>query len=207
MKRLSVSGFRNRTAALKFGRLLMVGALLAIGLATSAQANTVYSYTGNDFTDFIGGYGCTPECGVTGSFTLGQALSANINSPIAPISYSFTDGSTVWTQTNSILWSSQVLTNGQAAIDGWELIFEINPTCGIGCTMSELFTSDSGQTIQDMTQLYPNGSFAAGAYNFSVPGVWTANSTTATPETSTVLLLATGLLGLGAMVMRRKQIA
>jgi len=207
MRRFSALVTRNRNAALKVGRQLMVSALFVVGLATSARADTIYTYTGNNFTAFAGGYACSPECGVTGSFTLDQALSANINTPITPISYTFTDGNTVWTSNNSVLWSSQVITDSQAAIAGWELIFEINPDCGIGCTMSELFTADSGGTIQDMTQLYPNGSFAAGAYNFYVPGVWTANSIAATPEPSTVLLLATGLLGLGAMFSCRKLIA
>jgi hypothetical protein len=62
-----------------------------------ADTETTYTYTGNDFTSFIGGTLCPPQCNISGSITFSQALSpnlSNVNFAFAPtlISYDFADG-------------------------------------------------------------------------------------------------------------------
>jgi hypothetical protein len=67
---------RNHRAALKVRKLLLVSAMMAIGLAQSARADTTYSYNGNHFADFKG-YTCPAVCSISRSFRLSSPLGAD----------------------------------------------------------------------------------------------------------------------------------
>jgi hypothetical protein len=51
--------------------------LLMTFCAVSAKADTTYTYTGPQFTEF-GAAVCPPTCNITGSFTLATPLPANV---------------------------------------------------------------------------------------------------------------------------------
>ena len=181
---------KNKTEILRIGgsRLLgivLLGLVLTTGLAASASADTVYSYTGNRFNEFANGYTCPAVCNVSGSFTLASPLADNLNlQTISPVDFSFSDGSNVWNP-SSTFSAFKISTDGSGDITGWELFYisfgAANPTL--------LSENCPGCTIADISLLLsPNGPFAA---VYGDPGTWTA-----TPEPSTLLLFGTGLLGL-----------
>src|SRR3954454_13671424 len=67
-----------------------------------ARAGVIYSYTGNPFTTFTGGYACPPECSISGFFEVPQALAPNIDRfAFSPVAFSFTDGNITLTNANT----------------------------------------------------------------------------------------------------------
>jgi len=79
--------------------LLSLAVLL---LAARAGEDVIYSYAGNPFTTFTGGYSCPPECSLSGTFEVGQAPAANLsNFAFTPIAFSFTDGNITLSDTNT----------------------------------------------------------------------------------------------------------
>jgi hypothetical protein len=76
-----ISQTRNRS--LRFVGVLLLGFLCAVFLAPPPSADTVYTYTGNPFTIFVGDAACTAgvgECQVSLSFTLASPIPANFGS-------------------------------------------------------------------------------------------------------------------------------
>jgi hypothetical protein len=85
--------------------LCLTIALLVAGI-TTATAQVQYHFIGIPFTSWYGTQ-CPPVCQITGSFTVAQPLPPNMVCDIGgsgcftPESFSFTDGSTVFTNLNS----------------------------------------------------------------------------------------------------------
>ena len=84
----------NRKTTLFLLRALLVCSLIVMCLARQARADTVYTYTGNLFNVFFGGYACNNgvgECRVTGKFAVAQPLAASLSNqqfpPMALMSY------------------------------------------------------------------------------------------------------------------------
>jgi hypothetical protein len=74
-------------------RLLFIISTIVVGLAPEARADVTYEYTGQPFANFDGSYACPSRCHITASFTVAQALPANLPwGSITPQSFTFTDG-------------------------------------------------------------------------------------------------------------------
>ncbi len=193
-------------------RVLLVGALLSIVLAPAAKAGpiTTYTYTGPAFTTFTGVAACPVQCDLSGSFTVSSPLAGGlINATITPTSFSFTDGLNTLTNLNTTGGGDQAnfllfSTNSFAQITQWEVILQ-------HVSLGEMETYGSiGGPSADETWIGNPGTTSgtaswAGEGGTSSP--WVPSSPAGIPEPTTFLLLRTGLLGLGIMRLRRKQIA
>jgi hypothetical protein len=178
----------------------------------SASALATYSYTGLNFT-FI--FDNTPPAGtftgadsVSGSFDLAVPLGpsfalSDISGSV--LSYSFTDGRSIFTDGGSAITNFDVETDGSGAISDWVLSFEIGvPATMVGDTTRALgtqFTSDFGNVSECTAASGGNcTTFSAdnGIVNVVGGGTWTF-----VPEPTTASLLGLGLAGLAVQRRRR----
>jgi len=221
---MNKSTAKNFLLRLGIARAVLIAVtLLAIGLAQSARADETYTYTGTPFSYNGSAYALT---GVTGSFTLPFTLESDTTYTLAPdtvggaiTSYTFTDGHTTWDLGNFVAGpdgfaSSSVfsLTTGNGDIVSWD--FNIVSSVGANLpypnsTQGVIYTEWNGTTGTDGTNVYYNYD----AYN-CIPtentfcrdtglGTWTGTVTT--PEPSTWLMLAAGLMGLLMLAARSKR--
>jgi hypothetical protein len=200
---------------------LRVAAMLAIGLAQSARADTIYTYTGNPFASINNpGFRCsTPSCGLTGFFTLPSPLGADFGpSTISPTNYSFADGvfllGTViapsLNPTNSTIVKFLVETNASGDIaTAWDIELVANPTPNAGITtiaglVPLSLDRDSSQVCGG--PIFCTGYFAVVTDN---PGTWAVTTTASasgpppTPEPTTLQLPGPGLLGIVGAARRK----
>lgn len=190
--------------------VVLGGGLLAFGLAPRASANTyTYTYTGNPLSS-CSGPGCVasaPYPVITASFTVASALGANLSyGPVSFLSYSITDGSgLVLTNLNSSLETSLEVATTGGAITQWNFYAEIlSPTENVQfytVSFSGGFPEDAAYNLNIVS-----GVASVNNADFYDAGTWAETSST-TPEAPTLVLLGTGLLALGAAVLRGKQIA
>jgi hypothetical protein len=169
--------------------------VLAIGCAPSARADSfTYSYVGNAYNQFGGTFACPPVCGITGSFTVAAPLTPNANYYFTPLSFSFTDGLTVFTPTSVTKSDFGVVTNLLGQIIGWNMDWQI-PT-------DEMFsgTNPPGCVGCRVVDGSFDGNIAFAEIN-DTPGKWSASSSV--PEPSSIVMLCTGLLGLLGARRRR----
>src|ERR1700761_6939770 len=128
------SGARRSSVKMRFSHKVgLVAALLLTQYLWGvrfADAEVIYTYTGNDFTS-SGTIG-TPESAtayttsdsVTGEFTLATPLGDNLtNYSFTPLSYSFNDGVDTLSSSNSYVYytSFYVSTNGSGDITAWSI--------------------------------------------------------------------------------------
>lgn len=143
---------------------VFVAAVLSLLAVPAAKADTTYTYTGNTFVFYWGGFSCPPECHITGSFTVAQPLVPNLNNAaVTPKSFSFTDGNFTITDANAsaVLSGIQISTDSTGAISGWfiglgvpgygiqsgtgpRLRFDVTGSGCASCTGAKGATTDDG---------------------------------------------------------------
>jgi len=170
---------------MKVSKLFLAALFVSlVSLAPPAFADTVYTYQGNPFSYSQGNLpACGDNCAITASFTVATPLSDNMaETNITPESFSISDGTITDDTEFSVFY---VGTDPNGNINAWDL--------------STVFGSIGMETFS-----YPGDSADVTAQtNYfmleQIPGTWTETDPTPTPEPSSLLLLSSGLIGLGFM--------
>ena|SRR5437773_8859500 len=182
--------------------------LIVCCFAPSAQADTVYTYTGNDYTTCGGTYCTGGPYALSATFATTLTGSALDNLPFTNItatitSFKFTDGSGLTLDnTNDLVLGSpdiEISTNASGNIVAWFAgAYTFPATTQMQTNWDSPFSFFPGADFSETTPSF------AGDFGFigSDPGTWRMVST-ATPEPSTFLLLATGLLVFGIVLARQ----
>jgi hypothetical protein len=172
--------------------------------APLAQADIMYSYTGNPFTSVTGGVYSTTDS-ISGFFTLASALGSNFSfQSITPKTFSFTDQHQILTDTTpSLLTAFEVSTDAAGNIDQWAINISTNdgllPLTEFLTQNSGINPADAAVTTDALGNIISLGNNPAGV------GVWTTTSIAAVPEPDTAGLLLLGVLVTGFMA--RNQVA
>lgn len=171
-------------------RIRVLVLLGAISLPLPLLADTTYTYAGNDFT--IADTPYTTSDFISGYFTLSSPLGDNLGEAvISPALFSFTDSvDTITDLTPSVYSEFQVSTDSSGDITSWYIVLNDNA--------DDQINTGKGSIVSDYD--YYGENFAA---NTDDAGTWTDNAPSPTPEPSTLLLLATGLLGLAGAVRHK----
>jgi hypothetical protein len=178
---------------------------LALGslVAGSAKANTVYTYTGNQFNQFGGPAACPPECNLSGFFTLAAPLLINLTSAsFVPLTFSFTDGITTFTETTATSFDFVgVGTDSAGNIVSWNIDFN-----GTSCSVGNCFFSSTnppgctGCSVIDGSFSSPGGVPTQFAEIKNAPGTWTMSTV---PEPGTLVLFGSGLISVMGFARRK----
>ena len=185
-------------------RLLRFAATVVIAQAallasSSANAQVVYTYTGNDFQSvFAPGY--TTSDSMTGTLTLSSALPNSLTTltdeTALVTSYSFSDGVTTFDSGCCESGSQtifQFMTDATGAITGWVVTLETNDD-HTGNLTTEGGTTSFDQSLVDGVK---------GGRNDGEPGVWALQSMTSpVPEPASWMMLLLGFAGLGIALRR-----
>lgn len=180
-----------RLIRLAAAALFAQAALIA---TSSANAQAVYTYTGNDFQSVLApGYSTSDK--ITGTLTLSSALPDSLTTltdeTALVTSYSFSDGVTTFDSGCCESGSQtifQFMTDATGAITGWVVTLETNDD------HTGDLTTEGGATSFDQSLV--DG--VKGGRNDGEPGVWALQSMTSpVPEPASWTMLLLGFAGLG----------
>jgi PEP-CTERM motif len=176
-------------------------------------AGYTYTYTGNDFTTFVGGLSCPTDCSIDGSFTVATALTPDTTTDVSPNAFDFyisTAGAPSWTNSNGAVVIEDtffVTTNAADDIISWDILIGFDSgtagsisLCGpalaqnatiFSCGVVPLGSAGDAWTLP-VTERYATN---------NNPGSWSP-ATYSAPEPSTLALLAFGLLAVARHIKR-----
>jgi PEP-CTERM motif len=184
--------------------LSRVSAILVLSASTLiAHADSIYTYTGQDFTSADGKI--TTNDFISGSITTTNPLGDNLDFVlINPVAFSFSDGVDTIDNANASAFDLiQISTNASGAIVDWHITL----STATGDVANDVMLINGGPNLAGIV---PDGdtdtNFAAGSGRNSVSGVFTSAASVpaaVTPEPSTLALLGTGILGAAGMMRRR----
>jgi hypothetical protein len=201
---------------------------LVVSLCTAAlcvepsQATTVFTYTGNNFTQIIDqpfpDSTYTTSMNISGSFTIANPLAPNLSTNVTGdlLSFSFSDGRSTITNLNadSQFTNFIVTTNGTGNIVGWGiLLIAIDPV------QSRLLRIQTNSGVDDLAVIDQCTSaaqgncpdVASGFLGFDQASISNGGGTSPsgqwseTPLPAALPLFATGLGALGLLGWRRKR--
>lgn len=187
-----------RTRFLTFAAVLMI-------LPLSLKADTVYSYTGNNFNAFTSPHMSTAPNeyysaanSVSGSFIVDSPLAANLSNVfITPFEYSFTDGATTFSVPSPLFPAGfQISTDANGNIINWEIGIQ---TPGSATDQYALYSYNEPQNTYDrgIVQIGFNSYTGEVADD---PGSWTEAPV---PEPGGLILVGSGLFGAVEVLRRR----
>jgi hypothetical protein len=140
---------------------LLLTLLLALGLVPAANADNIYEYTGNLYSSCYGP-SYAPSCwnyALSGSFET-SALAPNLtNQVVTPTSFSFTDGSMILNQSNTVTSFFEVSTDSLGNIINWSVnatLYSIYYAAGYEYGSYEsIYSSPTGDwSVQDIYYTY-----------------------------------------------------
>jgi len=171
-------------SVLNSARTLLVGCAFAFALAIPGIADTfTYTYQGNSFTNFSGGYNCSPgPCAIQGSFTVADQLDAGLSgATVTPESWTFNDGNGFTLDSTSLFEGISVTGIGTDAIGNitaWDVT-------AIGCLAHCYIATSMDGTTKDQSVLVDVLPVFDEAYNTGMPGTWTCTENPAISSSST----------------------
>jgi hypothetical protein len=192
--------------------LALILFLFFLGLSPEAGADTQYSYTGDDFTSW-NNTGCPPACHITGSLTLATPLLPGLNfADVTPLSDSFTDGITTWSDIDAPGGIFEFSTDAMGNITFWigSLAKTQDPSqCDPGSADLRFLQFESTTTfaLNSAVAICATDTTVNGLYDAenTSSGMWTVSTTGGTPipEPGTVLLLGAGLASVFGLLGRK----
>ncbi|HEY1934122.1 MAG TPA: PEP-CTERM sorting domain-containing protein [Acetobacteraceae bacterium] len=171
-------------------KILAAAAAAQLILATfglsKANADEILTYTGGDFTDVSGPYSTSDS--VSGTIVLATPLGDSFTGYVTPVSFSFSDG--VQTDANTNEGRFYFVTSASGTIGTWQIYADANNYD------NEIDTwTDGPRETYDYGYISASGEGS----NTDTPGVWSISNPI--PESGTIYLLGSGLLGL--LILRR----
>jgi len=190
--------------------LVSATALLLAGMVP-APANTIYTYTGNDFTFFADSTLTTSDF-ISASVTLASPLAENLsnaNETAAALSWSITDQVSTINQASPDAVADLTLffsTNSTGVITSWEFQ-DTAGNCATNCLqlVTQYFPQFPEDDLDQSSACVNNTCGIPSANNDTTPGVWHVSTTASAPEPSSMVLAGLGA-GLFLPGTRRKRL-
>jgi hypothetical protein len=161
--------------------------------ATGARADTfTYTYAGNNFTIVDAPYTTSEK--ETGTFELSAALPPNLHNndeSSLVLSFTMSDGVQTLTSAEAFVEAFAITTDSAGAITRWDV--EVAITGGFAPSIETLGNPFASEDIGSLTD-------SIHGVNVGTPGIWTVSTTTPVPESGTLNMIFSGLLGLGLLV-------